>query len=452
MTTGIGPLGSEAAAQALRDRLALVPGDKIAWHNLAVELRKLDRPIEALEAISHAWGGGLRLPETSTMRGHILADLGRYDEAIRAYRMAVQDKPELLEAQAALAKLLPQVGQRAAALEGYHAALQTAPASGPLWVAALEAAKAQGEWGQLLSWADAATARFGPDTMVTVFAATALSALGRDAEAFDRLSPAAQAEPDYTPAHTTLAHLLIKLGEYAQADQAAGTATQQRPMDQSGWALLGVVLRLLNDEREHWLCDYERLVMPIDLGLPAELIAAVEARHDTSAHPADQSVRGGTQTRGNLFHTADPVIQGFARDLAGAVETRLAALPSDPTHPFHARNTPTVAFSGAWSVRLRSEGFHISHIHPEGWLSSALYLKLPPAVQAGGGAGALAFGVPDAALGLDLPARRIVHPREGQLVLFPSYLWHGTTPFVDEAPRLTLAFDALPVDRAAAPA
>jgi hypothetical protein len=42
-----------------------------------------------------------------------------------------------------------------------------------------------------------------------------------------------------------------------------------------------------------------------------------------------------------------------------------------------------------------------------------------------------------------------VLPKEGQLVIFPSYLWHGTTPFVAEEPRLTLAFDALPMDRQA---
>jgi hypothetical protein len=31
------------------------------------------------------------------------------------------------------------------------------------------------------------------------------------------------------------------------------------------------------------------------------------------------------------------------------------------------------------------------------------------------------------------------------LVLFPSYLWHGTVPYEDRAPRLTVAFDAVPV-------
>ena len=30
------------------------------------------------------------------------------------------------------------------------------------------------------------------------------------------------------------------------------------------------------------------------------------------------------------------------------------------------------------------------------------------------------------------------------LVLFPSYMWHGTVAFADGAARLTAAFDVLP--------
>jgi hypothetical protein len=95
-------------------------------------------------------------------------------------------------------------------------------------------------------------------------------------------------------------------------------------------------------------------------------------------------------------------------------------------------------------VRLHDQGFHISHIHPSGWLSSACYISLPPEIDGTSTQGALTFGVPDAALGLDLQPRRIVHPRPGMLAIFPSFMWHGTLPFESESPRLTVAFDALP--------
>ena len=43
-------------------------------------------------------------------------------------------------------------------------------------------------------------------------------------------------------------------------------------------------------------------------------------------------------------------------------------------------------------------------------------------------------------LGLDLPPLRLVEPKPGRLVLFPSSSWHGTRPFA-AGERLTVAFD-----------
>ena len=43
-----------------------------------------------------------------------------------------------------------------------------------------------------------------------------------------------------------------------------------------------------------------------------------------------------------------------------------------------------------------------------------------------------------------LAAEFSVRPEVGQLVLFPSYFWHGTLPFHSAQPRLTVAFDVVP--------
>jgi len=45
----------------------------------------------------------------------------------------------------------------------------------------------------------------------------------------------------------------------------------------------------------------------------------------------------------------------------------------------------------------------------------------------------------------------MVQPEAGTLVLFPSYMWHGTTAIHGESPRTTIAFDALPGSNAAQP-
>jgi hypothetical protein len=39
---------------------------------------------------------------------------------------------------------------------------------------------------------------------------------------------------------------------------------------------------------------------------------------------------------------------------------------------------------------------------------------------------------------------RVIQPKEGRLVLFPSYMWHGTIPFAS-GERLTAPFDVVPM-------
>jgi hypothetical protein len=80
-------------------------------------------------------------------------------------------------------------------------------------------------------------------------------------------------------------------------------------------------------------------------------------------------------------------------------------------------------------------------VHPQGWISSALYVHLPaPVATDPPSAGWLTLGEPQKELGIELEPLLLVEPRPGRLALFPSYSWHGTRPF-SEGERLTVAFD-----------
>ncbi len=445
--------GDDPALREQRTLVARNPRDVIALHNLGVELRKRDRLEEALEVVERALALGSRTPETRAIHGHLLGDFGRFDEAVAEYHRVLDARPDMIDAHETLARLLPQIGRRAEAFDAYHKALARAPGSGLLWLSALSAAKDLRDGPELLSLLRAAEARFGPEPMLAILAAQAHMWAGDNAKARAALEGAIVAEPENAAAHATLAQVHVRCGDIAAAESSALAATRLAPNDQSGWALLTVIWRLINDPREQWLADYDRLVMEIDLDgvdLPATALALTRL-HRTMEHPAEQSLRGGTQTRGLLFDKADRVIRSLRGCVFDAVSKALSALPDDPVHPFLGRKAARFEFAGSWSVRLRSEGHHISHIHQAGWLSSAVYIDLPSEVSGSRSAGALAFGVPEALLGLDLPPRRIIAPVPGKLVLFPSYFWHGTLPFTSAQPRLTVAFDALPVDSRSTP-
>jgi len=58
--------------------------------------------------------------------------------------------------------------------------------------------------------------------------------------------------------------------------------------------------------------------------------------------------------------------------------------------------------------------------------------------------GWIKFGEPSFETAMQGTIRRAVQPVPGRLVLFPSYMWHGTIPFHSAAARTTIAFDAVP--------
>jgi Flp pilus assembly protein TadD len=214
---------------------------------------------------------------------------------------------------------------------------------------------------------------------------------------------------------------------------------------------LSAAWRLLGDPRWQWLEGDERLVGIYDLAdelPPLDALAdRLGALHVAIGQPLDQSVRGGTQTDGLLFARIEPEIRALREAVVAAVERHIALLPSaDPSHPTLGKpRRGRTRFSGSWSVRLAGEGHHANHIHPAGWFSSAFYVALPGEAERGPApAGWLALGEPAAELGLDLPPIRLVEPRPGRLVLFPSTMWHGTRPFA-RGERLTVAFDVAPL-------
>ena len=210
------------------------------------------------------------------------------------------------------------------------------------------------------------------------------------------------------------------------------------------WPYRSLAWRLLADPRAEWLDRPDRLIASFALGLDArelaELGELLRGLHGMAAPYLDQSVRGGTQTDRPLLFRHDPIIRRTRAAIAEMVRGYVDALPvSESGHPLLAQPRVELRFAGSWSVRLRGQGFHTSHTHPAGWLSSALYVALPqdPGPSP---AGWLQFGAPPPQLGLDLAPYREIEPIAGTLVLFPSTMWHGTMPFAD-GERLTIAFD-----------
>ena len=452
----------DAAVSALRKATSLSAGDSSPWIDLATTQQSLGQLDQALASFEQARRLGETHPAVSDAINGLLADLGRTTDAIEQGRRLVAAHPLFIPGQVKLAQLLWTQGKAGDSGEDpfsiIRAAVQQQPDNQTL----------QREFISLLI-----EARKSDEALERVRAlrradSNDLSLVWMEALACDLLALHEQASRLYALAYPTLrrhsaeflnayARHTYQSGDWDAVARHANEAIALDPTNQESWAHLGTAWRLAGDPREHWLMDYERLVGMIEVepmpkcASQAESLELLKSTLDgmhlaAGRDPLNQSVRGGSQTPGRLFARPDPTIAMAKATLQAAVEHWLASLPTDPTHPFLSRNQRSVKIGGSWSVKLRSSGHHSNHIHQEGWMSSAFYVSLPPSVsdESGGQAGCIQFGQPTAELGLDLPPRRVIRPKPGYLAVFPSYMWHGTVPFSDSEPRMTIAFDMLP--------
>ena len=221
-------------------------------------------------------------------------------------------------------------------------------------------------------------------------------------------------------------------------------------------------LRLLNDARYELFCDYDAMVLSTLIEAPpgwpdlssflTELISHLNPLHNPHGHRVlYQSLRQGTETTQDLSRSQDPVIQALFHSFAAPIARYRERIGQGEDALRRRNRAAATRFNGSWSVRLHRDGYHTSHVHPRGWISSACYIQLPDCMKAGHTAeGTLSFGAPCMLTAPALPAELSVRPEVGLLVLFPSYFWHGTLPCHSEQPRLTVAFDAVAATGSAA--
>ena len=446
----------EEAVSLFEIAVAADPNRALTRHNQAVTLRAACRFDEACEAFAVAERLGMKGAQFHANWAAAALEGGQVDKAADLYRQAIAEDPIHAESMEALTRLQIEYRRGEDAFSHYEQAALARRAP-DVWVRWVHALAANDRFAEAENVGERALKIFQDDP--ELISATAFSAgMNGDASgALKRFESLPAAILDLEGVKIARAQLALRSGEPELAAILAEQCAQATPDRQIAWALLGLAWRLLDDPREQWLCDYERLVMvndvmPIDgeigsTDYAAQVAAALDPLHVTNAAPGNQSLRGGTQTSGALFSRPEPAIQQFREAVLAAARKAILNLPDDPTHPFLRRKSMQLGFSGSWSVRLQGGGFHVQHFHSGGWMSSAYYARLPQALDEADEElheGWIQFGRPPANLGIDLEPRRIVEPKPGRLVLFPSYLWHGTIPF-RSGDRLTAAFDYVPL-------
>jgi uncharacterized protein (TIGR02466 family) len=434
------------------ERFAASP---IAWHNLAATLGDLGRAPEAVKACEKAFSLGLDAPETWNVYARAQQAAGDHDRAEYAFRQSLMRVGGDPTVASELANLIwMRRGDTAAADAVLDQAFHAGGPPQTLLLAKATLFEAAGDAARAAALLEAAIRQIPGDLSLLFGAIQVALRLERLDDAERYVGLAQTVDPGARGVVQYAAIVDMARGRPDAALAGLRGALAVHPADQSLWGWAATAARAAGDPLYGELCDYDAVVGAYDLEAPegwaslelflADLGKSLKGMHLYEQHPSNQSLRHGSQTLHLLTGSDEPAVQAFFRAIDAPIRRHMAKLGKGDD-PLRRRNTFDYRIQGAWSVRLQPGGFHRDHFHPEGWLSSAFYVETPDAaLESEDKQGWIRFGKPPFVTDPPMDAAYFVKPKPGRLVLFPSYMWHGTVPFTTDESRMTIAFDAVP--------
>lgn len=454
LATTVREQGRITEAETLcRKTLDLAPGCAAAHHQLGTVWSRMDRPEEALEAFHRARTLGRSGPSIARDMGRVYLQMDRLGEAEQAFAEAVRADPGCTDAQLDLARTRfmrgdPEFARDIIAAAGTY--VEDARLATPFGVLLTQT----GLHEQAERHLESAIRRHGRSPEALSILARLQLELGRAGKARAAILEAARARANNAEIAERTVAILLACGEPELAWYYVAKQRERLPLDQGWIAYEAVILRILEPDRYRALYDFERLVRVCDLEAPpgwsstAELNdalrEALRPRQRWPTLPVDESLRGGSRTTRCLLDDRDPAIQAVMQAFEAPLEDFRRSLGKDGAHPVSGRNSGPARISDAWSVRLRRHGYHVNHFHRAGWISGTYYVATPE--DAGDAAhmpGWTRFGEPRFPVPGANP-ERFIQPAAGRLLLFPSCMWHGSSPVEGTGSLITVSFDALP--------
>lgn len=412
----------ESAAEAFRIATAHDPRWIEAWNNLAAALARTPMLDEAVAAARHSLQLDARRLDSWLTLAALLSN--RFDpdsiaEGLRAVASVLRAEPRLAKAHQVAGLLWRKHGDLARAEQHARQSVLLEPTDA-------DSVEALGELLLLRDQPEEAIQAY----RVALAHGVSTTAIGRQ-----------------------LGIALLQAGHVADAIGELSAAVQATPEDQRAIAHLGVALAAAGDSvASERLWGVQRNVHAVRLSVPegyadeaafrAALAADIRRHSQQRWEPAGLAARHAFLS-GDLLADRTPAILGFERCLREAIDGFIAGCRHDAGDVF-LRAIPRDYLLHVWATQAAQSGYIDTHIHEESWLSGAYYVELPDAMGDGGEdhAGWIEFGRPFLGLPVVPEAMlRRVRPRPGELLLFPSYLFHRTLPYAGGGERISISFD-----------
>lgn len=401
----------EEAAACYRKAIAIAPGFFEAYGNLGVVLQKQGKLEEAIDSYRKA------LAINPDALGHFnlgtaLRDEGKHEEAGQCYLNALKINPNYADAHNNLGEIFRDQGNMDKAIKCYQTALAIDP-DHPL------ANYNMGEFLNLAKKYDEAIPYFERSHFGD-FQERAMECLYR-IERYDefraKLKDMVHSGRKSMMLATLSTHHATNFGEKDEYNFCP---------DPMSFA---------------WHTQLEELTNP-DSQLLKDLLEDIT--HTALAERKQGRLYYGMQSAGNLLKRPEPSFQKLAELVKNKIReyrNRYADHDCELIKSFPA----TIEFSSSWYLRMKQGGHLTSHIHEEGWISGCVYLQLPK-VRKNPTEAAFEYSTH----GDDYPKQhdnfpsQVVVQKVGDIVLFPSSLFHHTIPFNSDEDRVCVAFDLKP--------
>ena len=471
---------AETTAKAL---IAKHPKVFILQHVLSLALDGQQKFAEAVDSYKNALKLQPSMPDLLFNLGIALTNTNRLDEAADAYLLAIKIKPDFFEAYGNLGTVLQRQGKLSQAIKSYQQGLKINPQDARGYFNCGTALRDSGALDEAVKSYQKAIALFANYTDAHNNLGETLRDLGDMTAAVKSYQSALKLNPKHPNANYNMAEFLylskqfdaaIPYFEASQLDDwqerclyCLYKAEKFDAFKANRDALLGGAKNngfkhtspFLATLSTHYSINFNQ-PDPYNFcknGLDFVYKNAIPALAANSAllkdllndiHTAEITERkqgrltNGQQSAGNLFKRNEASFCALAELIKKeflAYKAQFADADCELIKSFPAE----LEFTSSWFVKMQQGGHLNAHIHEIGWISGAVYLAMP---AKNGLEGAFEYGTH----GDDYPQKHAqfptahILPNVGDIVLFPSSLFHRTIPFSANEERICIAFDLKP--------
>ncbi|MFT4815503.1 MAG: tetratricopeptide (TPR) repeat protein [Pseudohongiellaceae bacterium] len=393
------------------------PGNADALINLGAALQHNGELEAAIESYKQALKISPECAEAYNNLGSTYLEKGYLDAAIESYKEAIKIKPDYANAYNNMGHAFHDKGDLAASLGCYKSALKIVPYSPQTHNNMGTALREIGDYQEAIKHFDCVASESDPSKPLFWLNSKAQSLeclyiLGRYAELQERLRELAES-----------GDINLRV-----AGVSAFVSNQLKHKDPYPFCKNPLDFFQAGNLSEH--------VLDVD-GFVEDLM--LEATKETQLwEPRHGVTKFGFQTAPTIFK-AGKSCEALEKILRKGIASYHSNFSSEDCE--YINSWPTEFYLRGWFVRLIKNGHQQSHNHPSGWLSGVVYLKTVDVIDSDEGAIELSLQGHDLPI-LDENYPLIVHrPKKGDIIFFPSSLYHRTIPFSEDTDRCVIAFD-----------